>query len=88
MLEAPPSLPPAAGSGPGTDLGLAARALGRGEDDRRAGGSLDLATTTERPKALWLQHDADGPETYDAFLACGAGTDPQVEVPRHRTPDS
>jgi acyl-CoA synthetase (AMP-forming)/AMP-acid ligase II len=38
----------------------------------------------DRHKALWLRHDADGPGTYEDFLAAGSPVDPDVEV----SPDS
>ncbi|MDT3441920.1 AMP-binding protein [Pseudofrankia sp. BMG5.37] len=38
------------------------------------------AQVGDRHKALWLQHDADGPDTYEAFLAGGADLDPETEV--------
>ncbi|HLY35049.1 MAG TPA: AMP-binding protein, partial [Jatrophihabitantaceae bacterium] len=30
--------------------------------------------------ALWLQHDATGPETYEAFLATGEAADPALDI--------
>lgn len=38
----------------------------------------------DRHKAVWLQHDATGPDTYEAFLAGGDATDPAEEI----SPDS
>lgn len=38
------------------------------------------AQVGDRHKALWLQHDADGPDAYEAFLTGGADTDPETKV--------
>ena len=38
------------------------------------------ALVGDRHKALWLQHDAEGPDTYESFLAGGSKVDPEDEI--------
>ena len=38
------------------------------------------ALVGDRHKALWLQHDAQGPDTYESFLAAGSHVDSENEI--------
>jgi acyl-CoA synthetase (AMP-forming)/AMP-acid ligase II len=38
------------------------------------------AATQDTAPALWIQHDAEGAETYEAFLAAADTTDPDLDV--------
>ena len=44
------------------------------------GDTLRQARTDTGSKALWLQHDGEGDESYEAFIAGAAATDPGVAV--------
>ena len=48
--------------------------------DDEIGDAVREARDAVKSSALWLQHDADGEGTFEAFLAGGAPTDPDIEV--------
>ncbi|SNQ47176.1 Acyl-CoA synthetase [Frankia canadensis] len=52
--------------------------------DTEIGETVRAARERATHQALWIQHDAAGPGTYEDFLASGDATDPDLEI----SPDS
>lgn len=48
--------------------------------DAEIGDAIRAARASASSKARWLQHDSDGADTYEAFLANGAPDDPDLDV--------
>lgn len=48
--------------------------------EEEVGDTVRAGRTRATSTARWIQHDDDGPDGYESFLASGSGTDPELPV--------